>query len=320
MKKEYQLDQIDKEIIWVLDENARHSVSRISQLIGCSKQKVSYRLRKMIKLGILNLFSTIINKTKLGYFPCQIYLKFKKTPSCKEVLKKLEKIPSLHWEGLVEGDYDLIIFIMIKSLEECWKVYQTIIDKFSDSLVKKEILLSSTTYHFNHSYLTKAPRKISISEFPHRQTELKQRDLKLINAIKENGRIQINQLAKQIKITPYTIRQRIAYLKRRGVIEGFKIRINDNLIGFCRYIILFSLVEANSYQKKHFLKILIKNKRVHRIIETIGKWDLVCDIVLPKKENPKSWLKKILRKASLKNKTSILKTKEIFKINSVVYS
>jgi DNA-binding Lrp family transcriptional regulator len=51
-------------------------------------------------------------------------------------------------------------------------------------------------------------------------------------------------------MTPYTIRQKIAYLKRKGVIEGFKIRFSNNLLGFRRYMILISLTENNNFQKK----------------------------------------------------------------------
>jgi len=320
MKKEYRLDQIDREIIWALDENARYSATKISQLIGYSKQRVAFRIRRMIRLGILELFSAIINKSKLGYFHCQIYLKFKKRLQKKEILDKLKKIPSLHWEGTTEGIYDLVIFILIKSLEECWRVYQKIIEQFSDILIKKEILLSSSTFHSNHAYITGVPKKIDISEFPHREIKIKQRDLDLINAIKEQGRIQIKKLAKKIKMTPYTIRQRIAYLKRRGIIQGFKIRINYNLLGFRHYMILINLTGIDGSQRKQLIQNLIETKETLRIIESIGKWDLVCDIVLPAKENPSNWLKSFFIKEDLpKIKANILKVKEVLPINTVAY-
>lgn len=321
MSEFYQLDQIDREILYVLDKNARASATQISQQIGVSKQRVSFRIRKMIKLGILDLFSTVIAKTKLGYFHCQTYLKLKNTLPEKVIFERLKKIPALHWVSITKGDYTLVIFMMVKSLEECWKAYQKIIDQFSDDLIQKEILLSSTTYHLNYSYITGVPKRAVISEFPRREVKLKQRDFDLINAIKENGRIQINQLAQKIGSTPYTVRQRIAYLKRKGIIQAFKVRINTNLIGFRHFLVLFSLSKTNPLFKKQLIQDLIQDRATHRIVETIGKWDLICDLILKSEEKAKDWLKKILtRNQFARPSTTILEIKKILPINTVVYS
>lgn len=320
MKRAYHLDKIDREIIWALDKNARYSTTKIGQLIGLSKQKVSFRIRRMVKLGILNLFSTIIAKEKLGYFHCQIYLKFKKKTTESFFVINLKKIPSIHWVAMTKGSYDLVIFLMVKSIAECWKLYQKIIDQFSEKLVKKEILLSTVTYHFNHSYITFSPKEISISEFPSKKIKLKKRDFDLINAIKENGRIQIKKLSQKIKITPFTIRQRIAYLKRKGVIQAFRVRINDHLLGYKRYLIMFRLLMNKPFLKKALIRNLIQDKSIHRLIEVIGKWDLVFDLVLEFKEKPTNWLKNfLLQKKFLKIKSNILEIKKVLPLNTVIY-
>jgi DNA-binding Lrp family transcriptional regulator len=323
MPKRYQLDEIDREIIWALDDNARLSATKISQLIGVSKQRVAFRIRRMTNLGILDLFSAIIDKTKLGYFHCQIYLKFKKVPSEEIIFNKLKKIPSLHWEGITSGNYNLVIFFLVKSLEECWQVYQKIIGQFSNEIIKKEILLTSKTYFLNHSYITGAPKRISVSEFPHRAIKLKQRDLSLINAIKEHGRIKINELAKKINITPYTIRQRIAYLRKKGVITAFRIRINHAVLGFKHYMISLNLPGMLDSQKEQLIQSFIKEKETIRLTETVGKWDLICDLILSPDKSPKEWLKNFLTREQFSKSrisTNILEVKKVLPINTVTYS
>lgn len=323
MNKLLKIDEIDRNILLKLDENARLSATDISRWLGVSKQRVAFRIRRLVKLGILDLFSTIISKTKLGYFHCQIYLKFRKSPTEQGVFQKLKKIPQLHWEGVTKGNYNLVIFFLVKTMEECWLVYEKIINQFSDNLLKKEIMLTSKTYFLNHSYITDAPRRISISEFPHKEIKLKKRDLDLINAIKEHGRIQINQLAQKIMSTSYTVRQRIAYLKRKGVISAFKVRINHMALGFKHFFVMLKLTGISSSQKESIIQALAQEKETIRITETIGQWDLVVDLILLADKKPTEWLRDFLAKKQflLANiQSNILEIKKVLPINTVIYS
>lgn len=321
--KNYILDQIDKEILWALNENARYSATKIGQLIGVSKQRAAFRIRRMIKLGILELFSVIINKSKLGYFHCQVYIKINKPLSEKTILLRLKNIPLLYWEAITTGEYNLVIFFLAKSLEDTEYVYKKIIDQLTGDISKKEILLSARTYFLQHGFLTNASKRISILEIPGEIIKLKQRDLNLINAIKEHGRIKINNLAREIKMTPYTICQRISYLKRKGIIIGFKVRINRTKLGFKRYLLMLSFSEISEIEKKKIINFLTQEKGTTRIIETVGKWDLICEMSLPKDQNSTKWLKKIFQHNRIpkgKILSNILEINKVLPINNVIYS
>lgn len=309
----YQIDQTDKDIIWALDKNARFSATQIGQLIGVSKQVVSYRLRRLTKLGILDLFSVIISKPLLGYFHCQIYLNLNENISRAEIEKKLLNITGLHWEALTKGDYNLVIFFLVKNLQECQEINQKIINSFESQISSKEILLTAKTHFLNHGYITHEPKVIVSTDSPSEPIKLKARDYELINALKEKGRMQINKLAEKINMAPITIRQRIAYLKRKGVITAFKTRINHSLLGFKHYMILISLSNLKLAEKENINKSLINLGSTIRLTETIGKWDLILDLILDQKSSPEDTISPIVKNFK------VLEINQVLPINTVIY-
>lgn len=314
------IDETDRLIIRALDNNARSSATQISQWLGESKQKVAWRLRRLMKLGILDIASAIIAKTRLGYFHGQIYLKIDCLPPEKEILNQLSSIPSLHWESIAVGRYNLIIFIMVKTLAEYWQVYNQIINAFATALTDKEILLSSTTHFSNLSYLTGEPKRTAISEFPKEEIKLKSRDLALINALKEHGRININALARQLHASPHTVAQRLAYLRRLKMITAYKVRINHNLLGFKDYFILLALPRLAQKEKNILIEQFNMDKSTIRLTETIGSYDMVVEVVFPPSEKPHLWLKDILKKNNISSfRYHILSIKKVLPINTVVY-
>ena len=51
------LDLKDKRILTVLDESARTPLSKIAAKVGLSKQLVDYRIKSLIRRGIINGFT-----------------------------------------------------------------------------------------------------------------------------------------------------------------------------------------------------------------------------------------------------------------------
>src|SRR3989338_176147 len=320
MKKSIILDEIDRKILEKLDENARSTPTQIAVWLGESKQLVSYRIRKMIDRGIIDLVSAIIESANLGYFHCQIYLKLSGSRNTADIMNKLAAIPSLHWEAM-SPSYDLIIFFLARTINECLDTYQNILNTFSGQISAKDILISGKTYYLNHRYITGAKPIVSINAVPKKVIELKKRDLDIINSIKENGRIQINNIAKKITLSPFTIKQRIAYLRRKGVIKAFKLRLNDPLLGYKHYMALISLPTKSIRRKEAVIRELISSSASTRIIESIGTWDIEVDFILEKNILPKEWLSKILFKAESPNiRYKIIRIEKVLHVNNMRFS
>ena len=67
MKKEKELDEIDKNIIRILQEDARKSYREIQDKLGISIGTIHNRISKLKKSGIIKGYTLKLDNTKLGY-------------------------------------------------------------------------------------------------------------------------------------------------------------------------------------------------------------------------------------------------------------
>jgi Lrp/AsnC family transcriptional regulator, leucine-responsive regulatory protein len=67
MRKEYELDQFDREILALLEEDARRSNSDIARLVGLSPATIGERIARLRDVGVISRFSIKIDPARLGY-------------------------------------------------------------------------------------------------------------------------------------------------------------------------------------------------------------------------------------------------------------
>ena len=67
MRKEYELDRYDKEILALLEEDARRTNSDIARLVGLSPATVGERIARLRDVGVIQRFSIKIDPARLGY-------------------------------------------------------------------------------------------------------------------------------------------------------------------------------------------------------------------------------------------------------------
>ena len=61
------IDDIDKKIIKVLEDDARTSLRKISELVDVSLGTVSNRVKRMEKNGVIKGYSVILNPDNIGW-------------------------------------------------------------------------------------------------------------------------------------------------------------------------------------------------------------------------------------------------------------
>ena len=115
------LDLKDKKILFELDFHARDSNASIAKKVRLSKQGVDYRIRRLIKKGIIDGFIPIINGNQLGYFYGRVIVKMQNLTHEKEnmILKELLTDRRFNWVIKNEGAYDLGFAAWTKTLSAC---------------------------------------------------------------------------------------------------------------------------------------------------------------------------------------------------------
>ena len=95
MKKEKSLDEIDKQILRILQEDARTSYREIQEQLGISIGTIHNRISKLKENGIIEGYTLRLNNKKLGYkltFLIRINIDGKHT---EEILEDLKNIPEV---------------------------------------------------------------------------------------------------------------------------------------------------------------------------------------------------------------------------------
>jgi Lrp/AsnC family leucine-responsive transcriptional regulator len=67
MRKQYELDQHDREILALLEEDARRTNSEISRQVGLSPATIGERIARLRDVGVISRFSIKVDPARIGY-------------------------------------------------------------------------------------------------------------------------------------------------------------------------------------------------------------------------------------------------------------
>ncbi|BDH78856.1 MAG TPA: Lrp/AsnC family transcriptional regulator [Methanothermobacter sp.] len=123
------IDEIDKKILHLLNEDGRMSYREISRKLGVSVGTVHNRVEKLMKNGVIKKFVPVIDHSKLGYkLTAIIGVRVK-----GGVLRNWEERTAYHKNVLaiydVTGEFDAILIGKFRDTSE--------LDKFIKGLLKE---------------------------------------------------------------------------------------------------------------------------------------------------------------------------------------
>ncbi len=72
----FEMDDKDKDILNLLNENARSQYKEIAEKLNVSSDTIKYRIERMRNSGIIENFEPVINFSKLGFVHCVAIIKF----------------------------------------------------------------------------------------------------------------------------------------------------------------------------------------------------------------------------------------------------
>lgn len=120
------LDEIDKGLLRILQENAKTPYSKIARQLGISEATVHLRIKKLLKLGVIKRFQAIVDPEKVGKDVVAIVALTADPKKYESVLEKLKEIPNIYEIYDVTGEYYTILKIRVGSREELTRVLDEI--------------------------------------------------------------------------------------------------------------------------------------------------------------------------------------------------
>lgn len=120
------LDETDKQIIAILQEDCRESLAKMALKLGISKSKLHYRVKRLEETGIIEGYHAKINVSKMGYdllVATNVRAKF--APSYHDKIgHQLKEIPGVTAVYFIYGESDFIILIRGKNREDLFERIQ----------------------------------------------------------------------------------------------------------------------------------------------------------------------------------------------------
>ncbi len=102
-------------------------------------------------------------------------------------------------------------------------------------------------------------------------------DLCLLAALQENGRMPLSEIARRANVAPATVHERLAKLRKSGVVQSFCVRLDPRLLGFsvAALIRLRTGLAAEVEKTVEGLRAIREVEEVHVIT---GEYDLVIKV------------------------------------------
>ena len=112
------LDEIDKKIIKVLQDDARISLRKISELVKVSLGTVSNRVKRMERNGVIKGYSVILDPDQIGWeLNVVIGLRIQKGRLI-EIQERIAKDSRVHGVYDVTGDFDSMVIARAKNRKD----------------------------------------------------------------------------------------------------------------------------------------------------------------------------------------------------------
>lgn len=278
------LNQSEKNVLNILEKNARLSANQIAKQTRLSPEGVLKIITRLKEKNIITRFNTKINYSKIGYKLYPVHIKLLKLN--KKIINEIKQIILQHktcaWYTFCEGEYDLLLSFKILSSRDKLDMNQLLL-KLSDNILEKEISIVLTSFEISKSFIDKKQdnKLFFTTNYNLEKINLSVEELEIITRLKTNSRETVLNLSKEINLTPRVISSKIKKLEKLKVISGFKTKINTASLNFQPCVALIGVGNHNKQELEKFITYCKQEKGINYIVIQIGKYDIELTIDVP---------------------------------------
>lgn len=115
------MDEIDKKILQILQENNRIQYHKIGKMLNIGASTVHYRVRKLVESGIIKCFAAIVDPKALGY-STTAWVGLSVDPrKMDEIARRLATFDEVQIVTTSTGDHDILLQIIAKDEKDLWR-------------------------------------------------------------------------------------------------------------------------------------------------------------------------------------------------------
>lgn len=279
----YQLDKLDRKILYELTRNARQTLRELAQKVRSKKEVVQYRLKNLENAGVIWKYVPMFSWSRLGFYGFKIFLRFHGLSREAEqaMLDELVKNPLITWVAKSTGRWDLMIGTFAQNVMEfaerknwLFKQYGKYIEDYAVTIIEDALV-------FNRDYLLDQPTEYR-KEFAYGGKppieKIDDAQQRIIRAIRNNARFKVTELSKELKLNVRTVISKIKDLEERNIIQGNTTFINLDSIGLQYFKVVIYLHDFSEKKYNELLGFVNQHKNIVHVIKAIGSWELELEI------------------------------------------
>jgi len=123
MSSHVQIDDLDRQILELLADDARRTIADIAARVNLSSAPVKRRIDRLQRLGVIAGYTVVLNHTLIGpTIDAFTELRFAGDADIDEILTAVEKIPEIREAFTMAGDPDALLRIRVDDVEHLKQV------------------------------------------------------------------------------------------------------------------------------------------------------------------------------------------------------
>lgn len=140
--KSVDIDDIDHKLLNELAINARASIIDLAEKLSCSSQTINYRIKNLIKNGVIKAFRVHIDNSKLGLQNIGVDIYLKKYKQKKAIIEYLQQNPNFICLNIAIGWGDLNPEFVVENVDKLIQIMEDLNSKFPGAIKKHDFWLS----------------------------------------------------------------------------------------------------------------------------------------------------------------------------------
>ena len=274
------LSALDRKILAELDKNCRVSMGELSSTVNESRQVVEYRIRSLVRDGVILSFNTSFNPHKFGLRIYKIYLKIRNIPEDRaRLLQKIKSSRLVWWVSECSGTWDIIFAVFSKTDYEVFRIKNELLSEFNKIIVAGYGDALVQVDQYSKMYFTNEVQPSTPFAGEIVNNELDTLEYKILEEFVNNGRIKMTELAKRVRSTPTIVRARVRKLEQLGIIIQYRIGVDISKLGFQLYKTIITVDRYSSEDERAFLNYMSTIPYVHYVSRNV--WNLELELVAP---------------------------------------
>ncbi|MBP2303548.1 Lrp/AsnC family transcriptional regulator [Azospirillum picis] len=114
----FRLTDKDKQLLALLQKNAREPTSSLARKIGVSRTALQERIQRLESAGVIEGYSVRINQSKLIYTVNCFTLAVCNNKTYSDVVAQMRMMDSVQAVYAISGDWDFVIHVATETLEK----------------------------------------------------------------------------------------------------------------------------------------------------------------------------------------------------------